>query len=899
MGRDLRYPKLAARLRSNDNGRSLETPLARLCCYYLACLSHENAAGAGRAAASVEGSRGCVELEALNDPIPATGSAYTRGLEFELRALQTVEESTCRATALGAWMSGRADGRPPSAAKPLLDVVALNTEQRHAVRQGLANPLTVITGPPGTGKSQVVASIVVNAALQGRTVLFASKNNKAVDLVESRVNGLGPRPVLLRLGGGHGRLAGYLASLLASTATDSDQDLYREYSAIHAELSRRSAILEAELASIVSLRNEVDRLEQHAESIRQEIGEQAFGRLRASDVQRLWREVRLLQSALDQAAGRPFWTRLMWPFVRRSRLEQLAAARERLQGMLRGIGPVMPAAPSGSSTFDDWKERDRTGDRLSQTLAGVEYFAKLAALTEGRSLEEINREGRLLHEDLVRTSRLLWEAWLRLQPSRAGHGHRKILGNYGAILQLIIAARNCPPSRDVFRQYHQLFQKITSALGWWAVTSLSARGRVPFAPGLFDVLVIDEASQCDIASALPLLFRARRAVVIGDPMQLQHISSLSRAQDQELLIKHGLISDYAGWAYSVRSLFDLANSLCRGEDTVVLREHHRSHADIIEFSNQMFYGGRLRIATNYDQLRRPCSEAPAVRWVDVRGLTVRPAGGGAINEKEARAVLGEVERLIRQGYPGSIGVVSPFRAQATRIRALIEVRPDLIVGLKRVEFLADTVHRFQGDERDVMIFSPAVSTGVSDTAIGFLRRNPNLFNVAISRARAAVIVVGNREAAINSHVEYLARFAAYSGRVGHGKQPVARSGAADLGPEYPAALRLTRASTWDRQFYRAVYRAGIRPIPHHPAEKYLLDFAVFEGNRRLAIGIDSANYHRSWDSEVCRREQIRDQRLIELGWDVMKFWVYQIRDDLDRCVERVAEWLQSRPCRER
>src|SRR6202163_789590 len=154
-------------------------------------------------------------------------------------------------------------------------------------------------------------------------------------------------------------------------------------------------------------------------------------------------------------------------------------------------------------------------------------------------------------------------------------------------------------------------------------------------------------------------------------MQLRHISMLSSQQDQQLMSKHGLVSDYPGWAYSARSLFDLASSMCGKGDVVALLDHHRSHADIIEFSNDAFYGGRLRIATDHDRLRRPRLDEPAVRWVDVQGHTVRPARGGAMNEAEAQAVVKEIERLIGQGYRGSMGVVSPFRAQANRIRDMV------------------------------------------------------------------------------------------------------------------------------------------------------------------------------------------------------------------------------------
>ena len=264
-----------------------------------------------------------------------------------------------------------------------------------------------------------------------------------------------------------------------------------------------------------------------------------------------------------------------------------------------------------------------------------------------------------------------------------------------------------------------------------------------------------------------------------------------------------------------------------------------------------------------------------------------------MNEAEAQAVVKEIERLISQGYRGSIGVVSPFRAQANRIRDRVYGHDSLAARIAHVDFLVDTVHKCQGDERDVMIFSPVVSSGVSDGALSFLRSNPSLFNVAITRARAALIVVGDKGAALNCNVDYLARFAAYSGQVGKRDEPVATATATDLGPGYPAVSNPERVSEWEHLFYRALYREGIRPVPQYSVEKYVLDFAVLDGERRLNIEIDGERYHRNLDGELCRRDQIRNQRLMELGWDVLRFWVYQIRDDLARCVARVQEWSRT------
>jgi very-short-patch-repair endonuclease len=831
--------------------------------------------------------------------IAAERSPYTKGLESELGSLQSVEESNYHETALGSWLNGQSIESLPVDERPLIEVLPLNSEQRQAVRQAAANPLTVITGPPGTGKSQVVTSILVNAAWQNKTVLFASKNNKAVDVVETRVNALGPRPVLLRLGANEyqSRLAEYLVSLLAATTTANDRERYHEHETIHTQLQKRSADIDDGIKSLITLRNDVDRAEQRVEQIRGEVGEELFRSFRALHAEALQKESQKLQSAIDQAniEKQSFVIKIAWFFVRKRRFVKVREAARAFQNTALQIGLMNPEAVPDTSSITQWIDYGiRLASQISKVVDAKEYFRKLDALTEARSLEELSKQRKVMIDDLAANSETLWRLWLRLQPSRLGPEQRKLLGDYSALLQMIVSsnAQNQQLERGVFRRYYQLFPKITSILPCWAVASLSARGRVPFEANFFDLLVIDEASQCDIASALPLLYRARRVVIIGDPMQLRHISTLSRQQDQQLLSKHDLVNDYPGWAYSPRSLFDLASSLCRSEDIVALRDHHRSHADIIEFSNEEFYEGRLRVATSYARLRRPSPDEPAVRWIDVKGKTVRPGNGGAVNESEAHAVVKEIERLVIQGYRGNIGVVSPFRSQANRIRDLVNAHDVLSARIADLDFLADTVHKFQGDERDVMIFSPVVSSGVSDGAIRFLQGNPNLFNVAITRARAALIVVGDRSVALSCNVDYLARFAVYAGKTGINQQPVCRSAVDDdYGPEYPPVSHPERVSEWEHRFYRSLYHAGIRSVPQYAVEKYILDFEVLDGNRRLNIEIDGEHYHRNWDGELSRRDQIRTQRLIELGWDVIRFWVYQVRDDLDQCIERVHKWL--------
>lgn len=190
-----------------------------------------------------------------------------------------------------------------------------------------------------------------------------------------------------------------------------------------------------------------------------------------------------------------------------------------------------------------------------------------------------------------------------------------------------------------------------------------------------------------------------------------------------------------------------------------------------------------------------------------------------------------------------------------------------------------------------MIFSPVVSVGITPGAISFLRNNGNLFNVAITRARAQLIVVGDRTVASQCEVAYLAEFATYIAKLDHAETTKASQDVSQLGPEYPVVANPERVSDWERHFYKAMFAAGIKALPQYQVEKYSLDFAVFSGHRRLNIEVDGERYHRNWTGELCRRDQIRNLRMIELGWDVMRFWVYEIRDDLDGCLKRVSDWI--------
>lgn len=269
----------------------------------------------------------------------------------------------------------------------------------------------------------------------------------------------------------------------------------------------------------------------------------------------------------------------------------------------------------------------------------------------------------------------------------------------------------------------------------WAVTNLSIR-RFPTEPGLFDLVIVDEASQCSIPQVLPVLFRAKRALIIGDPMQLAPVIILKPAQEAEIRRKVGVS---ASWlekhriTYHRHSAFHAFETAARG--SLLLDEHFRCHPAIAAVSNEQFYGGRLTVLTDVAKLRRLPRQA--ILWANVSGNARRGRGGSWMNEAEAELVHRSVEYLLEHLPTGSdVGIVTPFKAQATLLKQHWNGDNRVRVG---------TVHTFQGGERDAMVFSLVVGKGMRSQTISWVSGQLNLWNVAITRARSHLVLVGDRD----------------------------------------------------------------------------------------------------------------------------------------------------------
>jgi very-short-patch-repair endonuclease len=434
--------------------------------------------------------------------------------------------------------------------------------------------------------------------------------------------------------------------------------------------------------------------------------------------------------------------------------------------------------------------------------------------------------------------------------------------------------------RDALEALSRILPAVLNRFPLWSATNLSIGSHVPCIPGLFDLAILDEASQCDIASAIPVLFRARRVAIVGDPHQLSHTSSINAARDALLRKRRNIVGfDQQRFSFPLNSLYDLC-AHTTGAAPILLRETYRSASPIAEYSNRNFYGGRLEVRTAADRLRVPRGLTPGIHWTEVESEVLRSGPSGCFAPKEVETVSRVVASLlIEDHFEGTIGIVTPFVQQRKRIiDHLYEIVPPNVIEAAALH--VDTAHGFQGDERDVILLSLCAGPHMPRGSLCFLRESGNLMNVAVSRARAVLHVIGNRYWAASCgirHIEDLARISAHE--------------VSTQSPSIPSRWG-RHESPWEKVVYDALVAKGLSPHPQHLLMGRRLDLALIrEGDRPLKVDIevDGDCCHRNPDGTRKRDDVWRDIQIKGAGWKVMRFWVYQLRENLDGCIQRILE----------
>lgn len=512
----------------------------------------------------------------------------------------------------------------------------LSSAQKDIIEKSSKHDLSVLVGPPGTGKSYTIASLALERFMQGESVLIVSRNEHAVDVIKDKL--------VEQLG-----------------------------------LSQNAVIRAGTKDYHKNLKNYLDQILKGSQEV-------SLLGPKPGQLSRLVREIR--------SAERKF---------------------SRLLGKVEKDGRLLYAIESGLKKYGLLNRI-----RLYISKRRVEKTGLLKF-----KLNEIQK----LNKDREKSLSSHINSKLSEKINKTLKEHRSHLVKF----RKAIGARTSHKQESIFSEID--FSILLESMPIWLCSLESLHKTLPLESELFDLLVIDEATQCDVASCLPAMYRSKRSLVVGDPKQLRHISFLSRKDQAALLAKCDLES--IDISYRDHSMIDVAVQCVESQDSVVmLDEHYRSTPQIINFSNRRFYDSSLRVMT----------ERPAHGSNDSVELSYIEGGTrhDGVNREEAGSLCARLRRLVDEQsvVPDelklSIGVVSFFRAQADFIQDAIFDGFSLDEITKH-KMRAGTPYAFQGEERDIILMSCCVDSSSSNSVYSYMNRE-DVFNVCITRSREKQIV---------------------------------------------------------------------------------------------------------------------------------------------------------------
>lgn len=511
---------------------------------------------------------------------------------------------------------------------------------------------------------------------------------------------------------------------------------------------------------------------------------------------------------------------------------------------------------------DNWRKAWRLR-RLSTYIESIDPKEELKKLAHARREAETHLAHAYSEVVVKRT-------WLKLAEN-ASPVIRAALQSYLAAIQRIGKGTGKRAAR--FRQdARNAASQANPAVPCWIMPHYRVSESLPPELGCFDLVIIDEASQSDL-TALPALLRAKKVLVVGDDKQVSPEGvGLEEEKVRNLMVRllSNQVDTYRPQMDPSRSIYDLFKVVF-ATSAVMLREHFRCVAPIIEFSKREFYDHELR------PLRLPKSS----ERLDPPLIDVFVEDGyrkGDTNLAEARFIVEEIKKIV--GDPAtasrSIGVVSLLgdkQALAIWERLTDELGPEII---QRHRIECGDARTFQGKERDIMFLTMvAAPNDMGAPLVG--ARFDQRFNVAASRARDRMYLV---RSVANDHLSTSNTLR--RSLIAHFAAPFA------LDEVHVEDLRKLCESPFECEVYDLLIDRGYRVTPQVKVGQYRIDMVV-EGNNdtRLAVECDGDKYH---GADKWADDMERQGTLERAGW---KFWRSFASTFFKRREEVVADLLKT------
>ena len=729
--------------------------------------------------------------------IDGTQAKTTWHLQRELEALVDSERGRWKlASPLGSYLTGQALPASTAPQRALFPGPPLSASQRSAAEAFWGSPFGAVQGPPGTGKTRLILHLCAEALVRQteallergsnapiEQLLITSSNNRAVDNVVEPLGAVEGLALALRAGSRQSseqqllvqlrRTLGWLKRAAGESALERHAQLTREKALFLAQRDEVERLLAPQRAAQERASRRLE-LSQELELCAPNPSDETLAALPLQQRQALLLALAALEkrlqalSKLTEEAPSRVAALAIEAHYKRTTKKALPAFTQALSEAQLTLELPLPPQLTARATLEQqleaWEEAAELAlsqlgelrERLARAASSAERArraerlrAELAALgsePEPEPLETAVEIPEALSRELFARAVAAREAWAQ------AHAEELVVALSTAV-RVVEEERSL---RSLFRSQPEAARSLFRLFAIGGSTLLSLGNCFPAELGSIARVVIDEAGQCHPAHAVSALLRAEAALVIGDVHQLSPVIELS-ADDEERLLRSCRLATPAELLLPYRVHADATTSSQSLADRAVkergkLTDHFRCQPEIIALSDALCDYGLSVHTPRADRSRHAPYLRRPVSLIDLRGEQARLAGSWC-NELELEETLSLVETLLNGGVGlEEIAVITPYRGQLEQLRRgflqrriALEASPELAEAegarLGRSGGLAlGTVHRFQGGERSIVLFSSVVTR---ESSLAFLNARPNLLNVAISRAQHHFICLGH------------------------------------------------------------------------------------------------------------------------------------------------------------
>lgn len=516
-----------------------------------------------------------------------------------------------------------------------------NIDQMRVVYNSMANHVTYVKGPPGTGKTETIFNVILSAYANNKTTLVCSNNNHPVSDIFKKMNGF-----------------------LEIKKPFSDEKEKIIFPMIR--LGNNFEMQEA----IIKLREILNFISKHEKSwVKEELTEASKNKSLSG-----FEELRnLLMEYEDQVDLR-------------DRIETLTKIRkmtviDQINGKLDDQIGLYQAKLYGSRSI---KEED------------VLKYAISAS-------EDKNFQNYLYYSSLANFKKLSNESYRELRS--------------------IIGKEDLEEGAKEFNKWLKNDINLRRLLAVFPIvicTNLSCEklgGPKPH----FDLVIMDESGQCNIATSLIPIVRGNNLLLVGDTNQLQPVTVIEQNVNENLLERYGISEEYD---YVHNSILSAMLRKDNNSKQILLRYHYRCGKKIANFVNQRFYEQQLKLLnTNSGDLI----------YYNVQN-TYNPNARNSYRDEAS-----QIAKIIKDNKYKDVGIITPFVNQAVLINEYLTR-----LGINNVK--AGTIHTLQGSEKSVIIMSTALSIKTGKKTMEWIKNNHELINVGVTRAKDKFIFVGDKEA---------------------------------------------------------------------------------------------------------------------------------------------------------